>query len=115
MSRVSNTVATRARRKKVVKLAKGYFGRKSLVFKTANQAVIKSAMYAYRDRRNKKRTFRKLWIQRINAGARLNGLNYSTLIHGLKVNGIELDRKILADMAVTDAAAFSKLCEIAKG
>ena len=115
MSRVSNTVATRARRKKVVKLAKGYFGRKSLVFKTANQAVIKSAMYAYRDRRNKKRTFRKLWIQRINAGARINGLNYSTLIHGLKVNGIELDRKILADMAVTDAAAFSKLCEIAKG
>ena len=115
MSRVSNSVATRARRKKVVKLAKGYFGRKSLVFKTANQAVIKSAMYAYRDRRNKKRTFRKLWIQRINAGARINGLNYSTLIHGLKVNGIELDRKILADMAVNDAAAFAKLCEIAKG
>ena len=114
MSRVSNTVATRARRKKVVKLAKGYFGRKSLVFKTANQAVIKSAMFAYRDRRNKKRTFRKLWIQRINAGARLNGLSYSRLIHGLKVNGIELDRKILADMAVTDSAAFAKLCEIAK-
>ncbi|MBQ3848628.1 MAG: 50S ribosomal protein L20 [Clostridia bacterium] len=115
MSRVSNTVATRARRKKVVKLAKGYFGRKSLVFKTANQAVIKSAMYAYRDRRNKKRNFRKLWIQRINAGARINGLSYSTLIHGLKVNGIELDRKILADMAVNDSAAFAKLCEIVKG
>ena len=90
MSRVKNTVATRARRKRVLKLAKGYFGRKSTVYKTANQAVIKSAMYAYRDRRNNKR-------------------NYSTFMHALKTNGIELDRKILADMAVNDAVGFSKL------
>ena len=92
MSRVKNSVATRARRKRVLKLAKGYFGRKSTVFKTANQAVIKSAMYAYRDRRANKRNFRKLWIARINAAARMNGMSYSTFMHGLKVKGIELDR-----------------------
>lgn len=109
MSRVKNSVATRARRKRVLKLAKGYFGRKSTVYKTANQAVIKSAMYAYRDRRNKKRNFRKLWITRINAAARSNGMSYSTLMHALKVKGIALDRKILADMAVNDSAGFSKL------
>ncbi len=115
MSRVKRGVRTRARHRKVLKQAKGYFGHKSKLFKVANQAVLKSGNYAYRDRRNKKRNFRKLWIQRINAGARINGLSYSTLIHGLKVNGIELDRKILADMAVNDSAAFAKLCEIVKG
>ena len=114
MSRVKNSVATRARRKRVLKLAKGYFGRKSTVFKMANQAVIKSAMYAYRDRRANKRNFRKLWIARINAAARMNGMSYSTFMHGLKVKGIELDRKILADMAVNDSAAFTKLVETVK-
>mgnify|MGYP003447856451 FL=1 len=114
MSRVKNSVATRARRKRVLKLAKGYFGRKSTVFKTANQAVIKSAMYAYRDRRANKRNFRKLWIARINAAARMNGMSYSTFMHGLKVKGIELDRKILADMAVNDSEAFTKLVETVK-
>ena len=105
---------SRARRKRVLKLAKGYFGRKSTVFKTANQAVIKSAMYAYRDRRANKRNFRKLWIARINAAARMNGMSYSTFMHGLKVKGIELDRKILADMAVNDSVAFAKLVETVK-
>ena len=114
MSRVKNSVATRARRKRVLKRAKGYFGRKSTVFKTANQAVIKSAMYAYRDRRANKRNFRKLWIARINAAARMNGMSYSTFMHGLKVKGIELDRKILADMAVNDSVAFAKLVETVK-
>ena len=114
MSRVKNSVATRARRKRVLKLAKGYFGRKSTVFKTANQAVIKSAMYAYRDRRANKRNFRKLWIARINAAARMNGMSYSTFMHGLKVKGIELDRKILAAMAVNDSVAFAKLVETLK-
>ena len=109
MSRVKNSVATRARRKRVLKLAKGYFGRKSTVYRTANQAVIKSAMYAYRDRRANKRNFRKLWIARINAAARMNGMSYSTFMHALKVNGIALDRKILADMAVNDANAFAPL------
>ena len=114
MSRVKNSVATRARRKRVIKLAKGYFGRKSTIFKTANQAVIKSAMYAYRDRRANKRNFRKLWITRINAAARLNGMSYSTLMHALKVKGIALDRKVLADMAVNDANGFAKLVESIK-
>ena len=114
MSRVKNSVATRARRERVIKLAKGYFGRKSTIFKTANQAVIKSAMYAYRDRRANKRNFRKLWITRINAAARLNGMSYSTLMHALKVKGIALDRKVLADMAVNDANGFAKLVESVK-
>jgi large subunit ribosomal protein L20 len=115
MSRVKNSVATRARRKRTLKLAKGYFGRKSTVFKTANQAVIKSDMFAYRDRRQNKRNFRKLWITRINAAARLNGMSYSTLMHALKVNNIELDRKVLADMAVNDKAGFAKLVAQMKG
>ena len=109
MARVKRATHARKNHKKVLKLAKGYFGRKSTVYKTANQAVIKSAMYAYRDRRNKKRNFRKLWITRINAAARSNGMSYSTLMHALKVKGIALDRKILADMAVNDSAGFSKL------
>ncbi len=115
MSRVKNSVATRARRKRVLKLAKGYFGRKSTVFKTANQAVIKSAMFAYRDRRANKRNFRKLWIIRINAAARENGMSYSTFMHALKVNNITLDRKVLADMAVTDKEGFAKLVSRVKG
>jgi large subunit ribosomal protein L20 len=109
MSRVKNSVATRARRKKVIKLAKGYYGRKSIVFKTANQAVVRSATYAYRDRKAKKRDFRKLWITRINAAARINGTTYSKLMNALKKNNIELNRKVLADMAVNDKAAFAKL------
>ena len=114
MSRVKNSVATRARRKRTLKLAKGYFGRKSTIFKTANQAVIKSAMFAYRDRRQNKRNFRKLWITRINAAARMNGLNYSKLINGLKKAGIEINRKMLAELAVYNAEAFAQLAEIAK-
>lgn len=115
MGRVKNSVATRARRKKVIKLAKGYFGRKSTVFKTANQAVIKSVNYAYRDRRAKKRDFRKLWITRINAAARMNGTTYSCLMNALKKNGIALDRKILADMAVYDKEGFARLVAQVKG
>ncbi len=114
MSRVKNSVKTRARRKRVIKLAKGYFGRKSTVFRTANQAVIKSAMYASRDRRSKKRDFRKLWITRINAAARMNGMSYSTFMFALKSKGIELNRKVLADMAVNDSAGFAKLVEQVK-
>ncbi|MBR7061445.1 MAG: 50S ribosomal protein L20 [Clostridia bacterium] len=114
MSRVKNSVATRARRKRTLKLAKGYFGRKSTVFKTANQAVIKSAMYAYRDRRQNTRNFRKLWIIRINAAARENGMSYNTFMHALKEHNIALDRKVLADMAVTDKAGFAKLVEQVK-
>jgi large subunit ribosomal protein L20 len=92
MSRVKNSVATRARRKKVIKLAKGYYGRKSTVFKTANQAVVRPATYAYRDRKAKKRDFRKLWITRINAAARINGTTYSKLMNALKKNNIELNK-----------------------
>lgn len=114
MSRVKNSVATRARRKKIIKLAKGYFGRKSTVFKMANQAVMKSAVYAFRDRRAKKRDFRKLWIARINAAARMNGTTYSRLMDALKKNNIELNRKVLADMAVNDPAGFAKLVEKVK-
>ena len=114
MGRVKNSVATRARRRKVIKLAKGYFGRKSTVFKMANQAVIRSANYAFRDRRAKKRDFRKLWITRINAAARINGTSYSRLMNDLKKNGIALDRKILADMAVNDSEGFAKLVEQVK-
>ena len=114
MARVKNSVATRARRRKVIKLAKGYYGRKSTVFKMANQAVIRSANYAYRDRRAKKRDFRKLWITRINAAARINGTSYSRLMNDLKKNGIALDRKILADMAVNDSDGFAKLVEQVK-
>ncbi|HEX9059095.1 MAG TPA: 50S ribosomal protein L20 [Clostridia bacterium] len=114
MSRVKGAVRTRARHKKILKLAKGYFGGKSKLFRIANQAVMKSLVYAYRDRKAKKRDFRKLWITRINAAARINGLSYSRLISGLKKSGIALNRKVLADMAVNDADAFSKLAQKAK-
>lgn len=114
MARVKRGVTARKRHKKVLKAAKGYFGRKSKLFKVANQQVMKSGVYAYRDRRNKKRNFRRLWITRINAGAHLNGLNYSSLMNGLKKANIELDRKILAELAVNDPAAFTAICEQAK-
>lgn len=114
MARVKGAVRTRARHKKILKLAKGYFGAKSRLFRTANQAVMKSLNYAYNDRRTKKREFRKLWIARINAAARINGLSYSRLISGLKKSGIELNRKVLADMAVNDAAGFAQLAVMAK-
>jgi len=114
MPRVKGGTVTRRRRKKVLKLAKGYFGSKHRLFRVANQQVMKSYMYAYRDRRNKKRDFRKLWITRINAAARMNGLSYSRLMHGLKVAGIEVNRKMLADLAVSDAQAFAELANKAK-
>lgn len=108
MARIKGGVKTRARHKKVLKLAKGYFGAKSKLYRIANQAVMKSLVYAYRDRRHKKREFRKLWITRINAAARKNGMSYSRFMNGLKKAGIELNRKVLADMAVNDAAGFAK-------
>lgn len=109
MARVKGAVRTRARRKKVLKLAKGYFGAKSKNFRIANQAVMKSLVYAYRDRKARKRNFRQLWIARINAAARINGLSYSKFMNGLKKAGISLNRKVLADMAVNDSAGFSQL------
>ena len=114
MARVKGALATRKRRKKILKLAKGYWGAKSKHFKMAKQAVMKSGNYAFAGRRRKKRDFRKLWIARINAAARTNGMNYSTLMHGLKKNGIDLNRKVLADLAVSDPQAFTALCEKAK-
>ena len=111
MARVKGAKKTRARHKKVLKLAKGYWGSKSRSFRIANQAVMKSHVYAYRDRRVKKRDFRKLWITRINAAARLNDMSYSRFINGLKIAGISIDRKILAEMAVNDAEGFASLVE----
>ena len=112
--RVKNSVQTRARRKRILKSAEGYFGSKSKSYRIAREAVMKSLMYAYIGRKNRKRDFRKLWIARINAAARLNGLSYSKFMHGLKVAGIDLNRKALADIAVNDAAAFAALAEKAK-
>ncbi|NLC11897.1 MAG: 50S ribosomal protein L20 [Firmicutes bacterium] len=114
MPRVKNSVVTRRRRKKVLKLAKGYFGSKSKLFRVANQQVMKSLAYAYRDRKARKRDFRKLWITRINAEARNNGLTYSKLMNGLKKANIAINRKMLADLAVKDSKGFSKLVEIAR-
>ncbi|MEC1386893.1 50S ribosomal protein L20 [Aerococcus viridans] len=114
MARVKGGTVTRRRRKKYLKLAKGYFGAKSKLYKTAKQSVMKSYTYAYRDRRQKKRDFRRLWITRINAAARMNGMSYSTLINGLKVANIDMNRKMLADLAVNDADAFAAICEQAK-
>jgi large subunit ribosomal protein L20 len=105
---------TRARHHRVLKQAKGYFGHKSKLFKVANQQVMKSGVYAYRDRRNKKRDFRRLWIQRINAAARQNGLSYSCFMNGLKKADVVLDRKILSDIAICDPKGFAALCEQAK-
>ena len=114
MSRVKRGIRTRARHKKVLKQAKGYFGHKSKLFKVANQQVLKSGNYAYRDRRQKKRDFRKLWITRINAAARINGMSYSRFMDGLKKAGVELDRKVLSDIAITDPKGFTALVEKAK-
>ena len=111
MARVKGAMHTRKRRKKILKLAKGYRGAKSKLYKTANQAVMKSLVYAYRDRKNKKRDFRKLWIARINAAARMNNMSYSKFMNGLKKNGIEINRKMLAEIAVSDPVAFTKLVE----
>src|SRR5574342_1274838 len=114
MPRVKGGTVTRKRRKKVLKLAKGYFGSKHTLYKVAKQRVMKSLMYAFRDRRQKKRDFRKLWVTRINAAARMNGLSYSRLMHGLKLAGIEVNRKILAELAVSDANAFAELANQSK-
>lgn len=114
MARIKRAVNAKKKHRKVLKLAKGYYGGKSKQYKAANQAVMKSLKYAYIGRRLKKRDFRKLWITRINAAARINGLSYSRMINGLKLAGIEVDRKILADLAVNDAAAFAQLAEAAK-
>lgn len=114
MARVKGGFVVRRRHKKVLKLAKGYFGSKHRIFKTANEQVNKSLLYAYRDRRTKKRNFRKLWIVRINAAARMNGLSYSKLVHGLKLAEININRKILADLAVNDIQAFNSLANAAK-
>ena len=114
MPRVKRGVTARARHKKVLALAKGYRGRRKNVYRVAKQAVMKAGPYAYRDRRQRKRQFRQLWIARINAGARQNGLSYSKFMNGLKRAAIELDRKVLADLAVFDKAAFAQLVEKAK-
>ena len=114
MARVKGGTVTRKRRKRMLKLAKGYYGSKHTLFKTANEQVMNSYNYAYRDRRQKKRDFRKLWIARINAAARMNGLSYSKLMHGLKLAEIDINRKMLADLAVHDAAAFTALADQAK-
>ncbi len=111
--RVKRGFKARQRRKKVLKMARGYRAGRSKLFRTAADAVDKALMYAYRDRRAKKRDFRKLWIARINAGARMNDLTYSRLIHGLKKANIELDRKVLAEMAVADPAGFSQVVSLA--
>ncbi|MGB8714634.1 MAG: 50S ribosomal protein L20 [Onishia taeanensis] len=114
MTRVKRGVVARRRHKKIMKQAKGYYGARSRVFRVAKQAVIKAGQYAYRDRRVRKRQFRALWIARINAAARTNGLSYSRFIAGLKQAGIEIDRKVLADLAVHEKAAFAAIVEKAK-
>ncbi|MBU5427312.1 50S ribosomal protein L20 [Tissierella pigra] len=115
MARVKRAVNAKKRHKKVLKQAKGYYGAKSKLFRTANQAVMKSLNYAYIGRKQRKRDFRKLWIARINAAARLNGMSYSKFIDGLKKANIDINRKMLSEMAIHDAAGFAKLVEIAKG
>lgn len=114
MARVKGAMHTKKRRNRVLKLAKGYRGAKSKQFRTAKQAVMKSGVYAYIGRRLKKRDFRKLWIARINAAARMNGMSYSTFMHGLKLAGIDVNRKMLAELAVNDAEGFAKLVEASK-
>lgn len=114
MARVKRGVTAHAKHKKILKLAKGYRGRRKNCIKTARQAVERAMQYAYRDRKQRKRDFRKLWIQRINAAARQNGLTYGRFVHGLKLAGIEMDRKVLADLAVRDEAAFGNLVKEAR-
>lgn len=114
MSRATNNPASRARRKKVLQRARGYFGGRSKLNRTAQETVDRALQYAYRDRRAKKRDFRRLWITRINAAARIHGLNYSKFICGLKAAEVEIDRKVLADLAVRDEQSFAKLAELSK-
>ncbi|MBQ8669745.1 MAG: 50S ribosomal protein L20 [Oscillospiraceae bacterium] len=114
MARVKGAMMTRKRRKKVLKLAKGYFGGKRKLFRTAKEAVMKSGNYAYIGRKQKKRDFRRLWITRISAACRINGVNYSTFMNGLKKAGIELNRKMLSELAINDPKAFANLVEKAK-
>jgi large subunit ribosomal protein L20 len=114
MPRAKSSVVSRKRHKKILKLARGYRGAKSKLYRIARQQVMKSLAYAYRDRRARKRDFRKLWIARINAAARMNGITYSRLMNGLRKAGVEINRKMLADLAVNDARAFGKLVEVAK-
>ncbi|MDW7728734.1 MAG: 50S ribosomal protein L20 [Bacillota bacterium] len=114
MPRTKRGSVARKRRKKILKLAKGYYGAKSKLFRVANQQVMKSLTFAYRDRKQKKRDFRKLWIARINAAARIDGISYSRFINGLKKADVQINRKVLAELAVNDKAAFSRLVEVAK-
>lgn len=114
MPRVKNSVATRRRRKKILKLSKGYFGSKRTLYRTANEQVMRSLNYAYIGRKQRKRDFRKLWIQRINAAAKLNGFKYSKLIHGLSLAGVEINRKMLADIAMNDQETFTELVNVAR-
>ena len=114
MPRATNAVARRRRRKKTLAQAKGYYGRKHSSYRFANEQVMRSGQYAYRDRRNRKREFRRLWITRINAASRQNGLSYSELIHGLDEAGVEVNRKMLADIAVNDPDAFRRFAEVAR-
>ena len=114
MPRVKGGYTTRRRRKAVLTLAKGYYGSKHTLYKTAHEQVMRSLQYAFRDRKQRKRNFRELWIQRINAACQLNGMKYSRFINGLSNAGVEINRKMLAEMAVNDQAAFAQLCEVAK-
>ncbi len=114
MARIKGAIMTRKRRKKILKAAKGYWGSKSKHFKMAKQAVMKSGNYAFAGRKMKKRDFRRIWITRISAQAKINGMNYSTLVNGLKKAGIDLNRKMLSEIAVADSAAFAELCTKAK-
>ena len=114
MARVKGGIMSHKRRKKVLKLAKGYYGARHRLFRTAKQAVMKSGRYAFIGRKQKKREFRKLWITRISAGCKMNGMNYSTFMNGLKKSGVTLNRKMLSEMAIHDSAGFTALCEQAK-
>ena len=114
MARVKKSLNARKRHRKILKLAKGFYGAKSKIFRAANPAVMRALRSAYIGRKNKKREFRRLWIARINAGARVNGLSYSRMMDGLKKSGVVVNRKILSDLAIHDAAGFAKLCETAK-
>ena len=114
MARVKGGVVSRKRRKRILKLAKGYYGAKHILFRTAKEQVMNSYYYAYRDRRQKKRDFRKLWITRINAAARQNGLSYSKFMHGLKLAGVDINRKMLSEMAISEPEAFKALVDVAK-
>lgn len=114
MARVKKAINAKKKHKKILKLAKGFYGQKSKVFRAANPAVMRALRSAYVGRKNKKREYRRLWIARINAGARMNGLSYSKLMNGLKVSGIEINRKMLSEMAIHDPAGFAQLAETAK-